>query len=761
MENVSFVDLDLDFWDLGGDLEWSEPLDSRQVERYNIYLAHLPDSYSDLRNYTIRSLLGNISVGEAALRVPPETSRVHNDSEAYSHFFIYTESSLVEQSTPRSHLIFDAQATVSDVELVDEDLDLEELGGDISWSPPADASRVALYRAFLASDATGGGRSQIGEDIWAPLTQTNLSAEQPLVSFSHLLVYTASQLVEQSTPNASAISDTVRVVSNIQFDDYDLDALQVGGSVHWSVPVPSSYVVSYRLAFGTLRNESFEDYSDNQSVYALVENEITSRYAWTLGQSLASTRQNVTQIPAETQLGDATHLLVFASSSLAEQQTPRAQLIRDTVSKASGVYFRDFDLDPGDLGGDISWLEPLDTRLVMQYVVYLATSAGADRSQISAVALGTNTLNVPPETKSEGRDQILVYTQSLLAEQSTPATFALSDLVAMVSNVSFEDFDLDATDLGGNLTWALAGNEALVTHYVVYLAQSCNGSNVSETLAALLSGSLVFSVDGATVSQVEAAVIAALAIEFGAFPDNIDVAVSSATTRRLTGEARRLAANTWLVTYQVLLTSMTSAYEAQSAVSGPSFRVQLGSQLIAQGVESSAVSSLVLIDFSSVSLSTVLVNSLPTLLPWSGVFNGSNMSFRYLSDEDSDGDFRRLSSASWESDQSWTYLCNLEYFGNVSVGVGGILVPAETALENFTHFAIFSRSAVVLLLWCWPKPRWRHPCASKMPRPACHRWIFLTWRRSAEASPGLNQRVWEVIVWRNIASTSPAPWLRL
>ena len=36
--------------------------------------------------------------------------------------------------------------------------------GDISWSPPADASRVALYRAFLASDATGGGRSQIGEE---------------------------------------------------------------------------------------------------------------------------------------------------------------------------------------------------------------------------------------------------------------------------------------------------------------------------------------------------------------------------------------------------------------------------------------------------------------------------------------------------------------------------------------------------------------------------------------------------------------------
>lgn len=34
--------------------------------------------------------------------------------------------------------------------------------------------------------------------------------------------------------------------------------------------------------------------------------------------------------------------------------------------------------------------------------------------------------------KSEGRDKVLVYTQSILAEQSTPASFALSDLVAMV-----------------------------------------------------------------------------------------------------------------------------------------------------------------------------------------------------------------------------------------------------------------------------------------------------------------------------------------
>ena len=32
--------------------------------------------------------------------------------------------------------------------------------------------------------------------------------------------------------------------------------------------------------------------------------------------------------------------------------------------------------------------------------------------------------------------------------------------LAKASNLSFDDYDLDATDLGGNLTWALAEDEA-------------------------------------------------------------------------------------------------------------------------------------------------------------------------------------------------------------------------------------------------------------------------------------------------------------
>ena len=51
----------------------------------------------------------------------------------------------------------------------------------------------------------------------------------------------------------------------------------------------------------------------------------------------------------------------------------------------------------------------------------------------------------------------LMVNSSVFSENSPYVSSAIS---CQVSNVSFEDFDLDAMDLGGNLTWALAENEA-------------------------------------------------------------------------------------------------------------------------------------------------------------------------------------------------------------------------------------------------------------------------------------------------------------
>lgn len=46
---------------------------------------------------------------------------------------------------------------------------------------------------------------------------------------------------------------------------------------------------------------------------------------------------------------------------------------------------------------------------------------------------------------------VLIYTRSLLVEQTTPVGSFLNDSVASVRNVSFTDLDLDNLELGGNV----------------------------------------------------------------------------------------------------------------------------------------------------------------------------------------------------------------------------------------------------------------------------------------------------------------------
>ena len=69
------------------------------------------------------------------------------------------------------------------------------------------------------------------------------------------------------------------------------------------------------------------------------------------------------------------------------------------------------------------------------------------------------------------------YTKSQLAEQTTPVvSSALTDKTSTASNVKFVDKDLDATELGGLVTWAPPGDVTHVTYYVVYLATSSSGT---------------------------------------------------------------------------------------------------------------------------------------------------------------------------------------------------------------------------------------------------------------------------------------------
>ena len=66
-----------------------------------------------------------------------------------------------------------------------------------------------------------------------------------------------------------------------------------------------------------------------------------------------------------------------------------------------GVYFRDFDLDGGDLGGAISWLEPLDTRLVLQYAAGPQVCCRLNRGS-NVDSIGFNGFNMRIEQRIYG-----------------------------------------------------------------------------------------------------------------------------------------------------------------------------------------------------------------------------------------------------------------------------------------------------------------------------------------------------------------------
>jgi hypothetical protein len=230
---ILFPDFDLDQEDLGGTVEWQPPLVTTLVKQYNVYFARLLNGSDDvclvtssnstnasgdlsvatanLTNDTVaavatttqtsttmksigdnqtlylwcRRYFGTSLVGTNNIVVPIDFAR--QDS---THILVYTESTLVEQTTPRSHLIFDAFASVSNVSFTDKDLDPIELGGSIVWSAPDYTQRLAAYTIYFASDESGSGRSQIDSDRTLGAENTFLPPELPMGSFTHTVVYT-------------------------------------------------------------------------------------------------------------------------------------------------------------------------------------------------------------------------------------------------------------------------------------------------------------------------------------------------------------------------------------------------------------------------------------------------------------------------------------------------------------------------------------------------------------------------------------------
>ena len=204
-QSVAFVDLDLDAFELGGEIVWNPPSQVAHITHYLVYMATSAAGAD-------RSLVGTLAEGTEAIAVPEDSPEA-----SHAHIVVYTKSALAEQTTPASAEIVPNQASVQSVAFTDKDLDDGEVGGTVQWQAPADTSLVSKYAVYMAESDAGATRSQVGGLVAAGTYQTSLAVNTLAAAFTHLVVYTKSTLAEQTTPVGLALEDDAFVFAALDF----------------------------------------------------------------------------------------------------------------------------------------------------------------------------------------------------------------------------------------------------------------------------------------------------------------------------------------------------------------------------------------------------------------------------------------------------------------------------------------------------------------------------------------------------------------
>jgi hypothetical protein len=220
------VDKDLDPAELGGMIEWTQPL-GVTPERVVLYRAYLSeDAIGQGRLQIVHDVLD----GTNKLLMPAETQLA-----SFVDIVVYTQSSLVEQTTPASFTILDRESRASNITFPDHDLDFDDIGGLLFWIEPDDISQVTHYVAYLAEAANGTNRSYF-DNSTVGVPNITVPVDNQLSPYTHWVIYTLTSLVEQTTPSSHEIFDGYASVYGIGFTDKDLDPAELGGKIEWFAP---------------------------------------------------------------------------------------------------------------------------------------------------------------------------------------------------------------------------------------------------------------------------------------------------------------------------------------------------------------------------------------------------------------------------------------------------------------------------------------------------------------------------------------------
>ncbi|CAE7214140.1 icmt [Symbiodinium sp. CCMP2592] len=350
---------------------------------------------------------------------------------------------------------------------------------------------VIAYRVYLATDELGSGRSMVGSDVASNLTSLDLDSNTLVDDFSHIVVYTVSELVEQTTPAFVEVVDKGLTAREAVFQDLDLDATDIGGPLAWNLTGNTSDLtqithyaiylgwvdVVYGAASSTTTN--ITNMSEEESVAPITSTTVTTVTVSTITSTSTST------VPATTVNGsddsdapdtsDGTNQSDDDTGNVSESNDSDGSRSNDSETSDS---FNASPETPAAQGGALegedneSYNDSNDSNgtnfslqvgatTALPTTVTLTTSLvyvrGRFIEEISAFTGDPPTILtsylLSPETDLSNFTHLFVYVRTSFADQSTPAAAQITDVEASTSSIQFTDYDLDETQIGGTVSF--------------------------------------------------------------------------------------------------------------------------------------------------------------------------------------------------------------------------------------------------------------------------------------------------------------------
>ncbi|CAJ1423652.1 unnamed protein product [Effrenium voratum] len=318
------------------------------------------------------------------------------------------------------------------ISFLDEDLSLGVIGGTIEIGAALLETEISKYLTQYGiywADASQQPISLIAELAPGDYNYSVALGTAKPSQAQYLLVLTGNEHGYMSSGASTALVDRaypVNLPSQIQFDDADMDAGQIGGSLTVMRASDETDVTSYTAYYGSSAA------SDSSAQVALIGEILVASLPSGSTSAVFTIPMNTAPPGAVGVFNGASYFLGFSKNSLGESLSGISASLVDKTNffptvAVSSVAFVDADLSSGLVGGSVTWLAPADTAGLTQYtVVFALDAAGTGRHPICSVAIGTHSCVVPLSTSlSAGGGSfayVIVFTNNGFGEAGEPWT---------------------------------------------------------------------------------------------------------------------------------------------------------------------------------------------------------------------------------------------------------------------------------------------------------------------------------------------------